>query len=134
MSDAESGTHPVYIDRDLKKQVKIQATESELTMREVTERLIERGMAEGYHENPLPSEFTDDIEAIRDDIELARDEDDLDRAADRLDSLEQDLAGVEFYEDGATEEIEEALQEARDDIKNVRPQLTSDDEDEESDD
>lgn len=131
MSDAESGTHPVYIDRDLKKQVKIQATESELTMREVTERLIERGMAEGYHENPLPSEFTDDIEAIREDIERAHDEDDLDRAADRLDDIEQDLAVVEFYEDGATEEIEEALQEARDDIMNVRPQLTSDDEESE---
>lgn len=128
MSDAESGTHPVYIDRDLKKQVKIQATESELTMREVTERLIERGMAEGYHENPLPSEFTDDIEAIREDIQRAHDEDDLDRAVDRLDDIEQDLAEVEFYEDGATKEIEEALQEARDDVKNIRPQLTSDDE------
>lgn len=128
MSNAESGTHPVYIDRDLKKQVKIQATESELTMREVTERLIERGMAEGYHENPLPSEFTDDIEAIREDVRLARDEDDLDRASDRLDSLEDSIEEVEFYEDGATEEIREALQEARDEIRNTRPQLTSDDE------
>lgn len=128
MSDAESGTHPVYIDRDLKKQVKIQATESELTMREVTERLIERGMSEGYHENPLPSEFTDDIEAIREDIQRAHDEDDLDRAVDRLDDLEQDLEEVEFYEDGATEEIREILQEARDDARNIRPQLTSDDE------
>ena len=74
------------------------------------------------------SEFTDDIEAIREDIQRAHDEDDLDRAVDRLDDIEQDLAEVEFYEDGATKEIEEALQEARDDVKNIRPQLTSDDE------
>jgi len=128
MSEAESGTHPVYIDRELKKQVKMESTEKELTMREVTERLIERGMEEGFHDEPLPSEFDVDIEDIRNDVERAVDDDDLDRALDRLDGVQEELDAANFFEEDAAADIQAAIDHTRDGIAEIREDFAEDDE------
>jgi len=132
MSKASSGTHPVYIAKDLKKEVKMQATEHELTMREVTERLIERGIEQGFHETPLPSEFEAEIEAIEEDVDGARDEGDLDDALEDLDNVEERLDATVFPEDNVRDELTEQIQAVRDTIKTVRPQFTETEDEDES--
>lgn len=59
---SQSSTHPVYIDEDLKKEVKHEATDQETTMKIITERLIRHGMENGLHEEPLEKEKSDDDE------------------------------------------------------------------------
>jgi hypothetical protein len=124
MSEAETDTHPVYIGHDLKKKVKLIATEDEITMREVTERLIERGVDEDFHKTPLPAEFISDLDDIEDDVSVARTEDDLDRASDRVDDVEADLEGVDFPESNGHEVVEERIHEVRNQIETVRQELT----------
>jgi hypothetical protein len=118
------GTHPVYIGKGLKKEVKMQATEHELTMREVTERLIERGISEGYHDTPLPSEFVSEIEDIAEDVDTADDERDLDDAVEDLDTIEGRLDAIVFPEPNAHDELAEQIQDVRDTIRTVRPKFS----------
>lgn len=118
--DDSSGTHPVYIGRNLKKDVKVEATERELTMREITERLIVRGKREGFHIQPLPEEFTDDLVELEEEIDRARDADDLDRIEDRLDDVEADFEAVDLPEEDADAEIQGHIDAVRDTIETAR--------------
>lgn len=120
MSESDSGTHPVYIGRDLKKNVKVEATQRELTMRQITERLINRGMDEGFHTEPLPQEFLDDLDDLSEEVERARNVSDLDRIEARLDDLEDDFEASELPEDGAEGEIEDRIADVRDSILDAR--------------
>lgn len=120
MSTESTGTHPVYIGRDLKKEVKVEATQRELTMRQITERLINRGMERGFHTDPLPQEFHDKLEEIEDEVERARDAGDLDRLQDRLDDVEADFEVVDLPEEDAGDEIQEEINAVSDAIQTTR--------------
>lgn len=78
---SEASTHPVYIDKGLKQEVKHEATDQETTMKVITERLIRHGMEKGLHEKPLEREL-DEID--EDELEELLDED------EELDEEEED--------------------------------------------
>lgn len=124
MSEAEDGgTAPVYIGDDMKKEVKLEATERELTMRQISERLIARGMEDGLHTVPLPREFLDDISDLSEDVERARDAGDLDRVEDRLNGVRDDLEDVDLFEDDAEDSVSEAIEQVQDEIDQAREQF-----------
>jgi hypothetical protein len=119
-ADNSTGTHPVYIGRDLKKEVKVEATQRELTMRQITERLINRGMDEGFHTEPLPQEFHDKLDDLDEEVERAHDQSDLDRLEDRLEDLETDFSVVDLPEEGAEDDIQERIDAVNDRIETAR--------------
>ena len=99
MSDTESDTHPVYIGRDLKSTVKLEAADNDLTMRTVTERLIERGETRGYHLVPLPSEFEQRIDDIENEIEEAESDVEVEEALEELGDVEAQIVEADMPED-----------------------------------
>lgn len=122
MSGTESsGTHPVYIGEDLKKEVKMQATEKDQTMREIAERLVTRGLSRGLHEDPLPSEFRVEIGRLRKDVNRARDSGDLDRVEQRLERLRNKYDGANIPEENDLDDemdvVEDQIEALRDDLE-----------------
>ena len=49
----ETGTDPVYVDRQRKLRVKSEAALYDISMKEAVERIIERGVEQGLHQEPL---------------------------------------------------------------------------------
>jgi hypothetical protein len=116
-----NSTHPVYIGKDLKKEVKMEATEHELTMRDVTERLIERGIEKGFHNTPLPSEFEEDLQQLMDDIDDARTGDELDGILETAENIEQRIKETQFPEGQTPESLLSDLESVYNKIQDTRP-------------
>jgi len=120
MSNSNS-THPVYIGKELKKEVKMEATEHELTMRDVTERLIERGIDRGFHDTPLPSEFEEDLEQLINDIDDARTDDELDAIYETATNIERRIDETQFPEGETPESLSSKLTSVYNKIQDTRP-------------
>lgn len=122
-TDGSTGTHPVYIGRDLKKDVKVEATQRELTMRQITERLINRGMDKGFHEEPLPKEFHDKLDDLDEESQRVRDLGDVDRLEGRLESLESRLEAADLPESEAESSIQSRIDAVADTLETARDDL-----------
>lgn len=89
---SQSTAHPVYIQRQLKDEVKKESADLDVSMKEMAEALITEGMEESFHVDPLPEgEKTDGSDEthpiyIGDDLkkELKKESVDLDAPMRRL--------------------------------------------------
>lgn len=119
-------THPVYIGRDLKKEIDKESADMEITMRKLTERALRRGMSQELHRVPLPSELEEELDKAERKAETATSTGDLNRAQDRLDDVTARVEELDLPEDMA--HIEDRTDEVRELIADVQAELDEDDE------